>query len=128
MERPNYHALPDILEEMNREGGYTASILARGDGLLVASAISPTVNGDVVAAMSGIMASTAERTRTELSLGALRDITIRCSAGKIVFKKIMTRSDEVFILAALMPRRVRYHQRPLGKTATRIARLLGYKR
>ena len=128
MERPDYHALPEILEQMNEEGGYLASILAREDGLLVASAVAPTTNGDVVAAMSGIVASTAERMQKELNLGSVKDITIRCTGGKAVFKKIRSGSSESFIIAALMPRRVRYHLRPLGKTATKISRLLGYRR
>ena len=128
MERPDYHALPEILEQMNQEGGYLASILAREDGLLIASAVAPTTNGDVVAAMSGIVASTAERMREELGLGSLRDITIRCTDGKAVFRKVLSGKNESFILAALMPRRVRYHLRPLGKTATKISRLLGHKR
>ena len=128
MERPDYHALPEILEQMNQEGGYLASILAREDGLLIASAVAPTTNGDVVAAMSGIVASTAERMRTELGLGSLRDITIRCSDGKAVFRKVLSSKNESFILAAIMPRKIRYHLRPLGKTATKISRLLGYKR
>ncbi len=128
MERPDYHALPEILEQMNKEGGYLASILAREDGLLVASAVAPTTNGDVVAAMSGIVASTAERMQKELGLGGVRDITIRCTEGKAVFKKIQSGGSESFIIAALMARRVRYHLRPLGKTSTKISRLLGYRR
>ncbi len=128
MERPDYHALPELLEQMNKEGGYLASIIAREDGLLVASAVSPTTNGDVVAAMSGIIASTADRMRKELSLGIIRDITIRCSEGNAVFKMIESGKTESFILAALIPRRIRYHLRPLGKTATKISRLFGYKR
>jgi predicted regulator of Ras-like GTPase activity (Roadblock/LC7/MglB family) len=90
MERPDYHELPKILERMNKEGGYTASVLARGSGLLVASATAPTTNQDVVAAMTGIIGDVAERVRKELTLGDVRDISLRCSLGKAVFKRVGT--------------------------------------
>jgi predicted regulator of Ras-like GTPase activity (Roadblock/LC7/MglB family) len=127
MERPDYNKLPLILEEMNNEGGYTVSVLARGDGLLVASAASPTANRDLVAAMSGMIAEVAERVRSELKLGDVRDISLRCAEGKAVFKRVGSRGDESLILGALMPRKVRYHARAIGKASTRIRRLMGYK-
>ncbi len=127
MERPDYRALAEILEEMNRDGGFIASILARDDGLLMASAASPTTNREVVAAMSGYVASTVERMRDELSLGELKDISVRCSAGKAVFKKIASHRKQALILAAVMPKAVRYHSRVLGKAATKIRRVLGYR-
>ena len=128
MERPDYSALADILEEMNKEGGFYASILARDDGLPVASATAPTTNPDVVAAMAGYVASTAERMRKDLELGELRDISVRCSVGKAVFRKIGTSSGQPLILAAIMPRRIRYHSRPIGKAATLIRKILRLKR
>ncbi|MCF2136114.1 MAG: roadblock/LC7 domain-containing protein [Candidatus Thorarchaeota archaeon] len=124
MKRPDYAALAGILEDMNQEGGYTASILARDDGLLMASAANPTTNREVVAAMSGYIAATAERMRKELGLGELRDISVRCSAGKAVFRKISPAGSQPLILAAIMPNNVRYHSRALGKAATKIRRLL----
>jgi predicted regulator of Ras-like GTPase activity (Roadblock/LC7/MglB family) len=127
MERPDYRALADILDGMTEEGGYTASILARDDGLLMASSASPTTNRDVVAAMSGYVTSSVERLRNELFLGELRDISVRCLEGKFVVKKIASDGGQSFLLAAIMPRNVRYHSRPLGKAATRIRKLLRYR-
>ena len=63
MDRPDYSSLVQILEDMNKEGGFRASILARDDGLLMVSATSPTTNRDVVAAMSGYVADSVERMR-----------------------------------------------------------------
>ncbi len=127
MERPDYRALAEILELTNDEGGFYASILARDDGLLMASAASPTSNREVVAAMSGYVASTVERMRDELSLGELKDISVRCSEGKAVFRKIASHKKQALILAAIMPKAVRYHSRVLGKAATKIRRILGYR-
>ncbi len=124
MKRPDYAELARILEEMNREGGYTASILARDDGLLIASATDGSTNREIVAAMSGYVAATVERMRTELHLGELTDIAVRCSEGKAVFRKILREGDQSLILAAIMPRRVRYYSRALSKGATRIRKLL----
>ena len=127
MERPDYGALVKILEEMNKEGGYTASILSRDDGLLMASAASLTTNREVVAAMSGYVASSVDRMRNELGLGQLKDINVRCSEGKAVFRMILSGMDHGLILAALMPRKIRYHNRALGKAATKIRLLLTQK-
>ncbi len=124
MKRPDYVLLAEILTEMNMEGGYTASILARADGLLVASAKTPSVDQDIVAAMAGYVSATVERMRDELALGNVHDITVRCSEGKAVFKKVPVTGEDL-ILAALMPRGIRYHARLLGKTATKIARMFG---
>ena len=127
MERPDYRQLPKILEQMNKEGGYTASVLARGNGLLIASATAPTTNQDVVAAMSGMIGEVAERVRKELMLGDVRDVSLRCAQGKAVFKRVGARGDDVLIIGAIMPRNVRYHARAIGKATTRIRELMGYK-
>lgn len=127
MRRPDYTKLPEILETMNTEGGYTVSVLARGDGLLVASAAAPNVNRDVVAAMSGIITEVAERVRRDLKLGDVRDISLRCADGKAVFKRVGALGDEVLIIGAMMPRNVRYHSRAIGKASTTIRKLMGYK-
>ncbi|MDF1539591.1 MAG: roadblock/LC7 domain-containing protein [Candidatus Thorarchaeota archaeon] len=127
MARPDYSSLADILEEMNKDGGFRASILARNDGLLMVSATSPTTNRDVVAAMSGYVADSVERMRNELELGELRDISVRCSEGKAVFRKIASQGKQSLILAAIMPKNVRYHARAIGKASTMIRKVLGYK-
>ena len=127
MERPDYRQLPKILEQMNKEGGYSASVLARGNGLLIASATSSTTNQDVVAAMCGMIGEVAERVRKELMLGDVRDISLRCAQGKAVFKRVGARGDDVLIIGAIMPRNVRYHSRSIGKATTRIRTMMGYK-
>ncbi|MHA2142271.1 MAG: roadblock/LC7 domain-containing protein [Candidatus Thorarchaeota archaeon] len=126
-ERPDYGALTETLDEMNKEGGFTTSVLARDDGLVMAYAVSPTTNIDVVAAMAGHIADTVERVRNELSLGETRDISVRCSEGKAVFKKISSQGNQALILGAIMPRNVRYHSRAVGKAATKIRKILRYR-
>ncbi|MFW9982336.1 MAG: roadblock/LC7 domain-containing protein [Candidatus Thorarchaeota archaeon] len=123
MQRPDYTALPKILASMNKDGGFTLSSLVRSDGLSIASAISPGMDKDVVAAVSSFITDSAERVRKELMLGDIRDISLRCTEGKAVFKKI-GRSSGALILAAVMPKGVRYHSRPIGKAATQIRRLM----
>jgi len=127
MERPDYRQLPKILEQMNKDGGYSASVLARGNGLLIASATAPTTNQDVVAAMCGMIGDVAERVRKELMLGDVRDISLRCAQGKAVFKRVGARGDDVLIIGAIMGRNVRYHSRAIGKATTRIRTMMGYK-
>ncbi|MFW9832872.1 MAG: roadblock/LC7 domain-containing protein [Candidatus Thorarchaeota archaeon] len=126
MSRPDYSVLPKILEQMNKEGGFTISSLVRDDGFSIASAVAPGTDRDIVAAVSGFISDSAERVRKELKLGDIRDISIRCTQGKAVFKKIGSSEKQALILAAVMPRNVRYHSRPIGKAATKIRRLLKY--
>ncbi|MHA1882863.1 MAG: roadblock/LC7 domain-containing protein [Candidatus Thorarchaeota archaeon] len=128
MERPDYSALARILEEMNEEGGFIASVLARDDGLLMASAVSARTNSDIAAAMAGHVANSVERMRDELSLGELRDISVRCSEGKAVFRKIASQEKQALIIGAIMRRGVRYHSRALGKGSTQIRNVLGYSK
>jgi predicted regulator of Ras-like GTPase activity (Roadblock/LC7/MglB family) len=123
MQRPDYTALPKILSNMNKEGGFTLSSLVRNDGLSIASAVSTGTDKDVVAAVSSFITDSAERVRKELMLGDIRDISLRCTGGKAVFKKI-GRGSSALILAAVMPKAVRYHSRPIGKAATMIRRLM----
>ena len=126
MSRPDYSMLPKILEQMNKEGGFTHSSLVRDDGFSIASAVAIGADRDVVAAVSSFISDSAERVRKELMLGDIRDISLRCTQGKAVFKKIGTSGKQALILAAVMPRDIRYHARPIGKAATRIKRLLKY--
>ncbi|MHA2206572.1 MAG: roadblock/LC7 domain-containing protein [Candidatus Thorarchaeota archaeon] len=128
MDRPDYGALAKILEEMTKEGGFHASVLSRDDGLLMASAASPTTNREVAAAMAGLVVDSVERMRTELSLGELKDITVRSKKGKAVFRKIASKDQQNLILVAIMPRNIRYHARALGKAATKIRKILRYRR
>jgi predicted regulator of Ras-like GTPase activity (Roadblock/LC7/MglB family) len=123
MQRPDYTALPKILTAMNKEGGFTFSSLVRNDGLSIASAVSAGTDKDVVAAVSSFITDSAERVRKELMLGDIRDISLRCTEGKAVFKKI-GKGSGALILAAVMPKSVRYHSRPIGKAATLIRRLM----
>ncbi|UCE09755.1 MAG: hypothetical protein JSW61_12400 [Candidatus Thorarchaeota archaeon] len=128
MERPDYSALTKVLEEMNKEGGFYASVLSRDDGWPMANAVAPRTNPDVVAAMSGYVASTVERMRKDLELGEVKDIVVRCSAGKAVIRKIGSRDEQTLLVAAIMPKSVRYHSRAIGKGATTIRQIMRYKR
>ena len=127
MKRPDYSALAKILEEMNKEGGFRAATLSRDDGWLMAAAVAPTTNRDLVAAMSGHVSASLERTRNELELGELTDMSMRCSQGKFVVRKIAAKDKQSLLLAAIMPHNIRYHSRAIGKAATRIKRVLGYR-
>jgi predicted regulator of Ras-like GTPase activity (Roadblock/LC7/MglB family) len=128
MERPDYSALTKVLEEMNREGKFYAAVLARDDGLEMAHAVSPRTSPDVVAAMSGYVASTVERMRKDLELGEVKDIVVRCSAGKAVIRKIGSKGEQSLLVAAIMPRNIRYHSRAIGKGATQIRQIMRYRR
>ncbi len=128
MGRPDYSALAEILEEMNKEGGFIASVVSSDNGLLIASATAPTTNQDIVAAMTGYVTSTIERMRNEFELGDLLDVTVRCSLGKVVFRKIISNGDQSFLIAAIIPRHIRYHTRIIGKAATKIRRIMAFKK
>ncbi len=123
MERPDYRSLRETLEAMKNNGGFSALILANHEGILIESVVDPTINRDLVAAMTGYLVNTTERVKKELELGDINDILIRCADGMIAVKTISTHNGSL-LLAALIPRHIRYYTRTVGKAATMIKKLL----
>ncbi|MEM1657869.1 MAG: roadblock/LC7 domain-containing protein [Candidatus Jordarchaeales archaeon] len=101
MSKDKLSTLTKILEDMNKKGGFSASVISREDGLVVAEASGPE-SKQVIAAMAGLAHATAIRVKDQIGLGDLEQVTIETSDGIIVFKSIEV-SNKRFILAAILP-------------------------
>jgi predicted regulator of Ras-like GTPase activity (Roadblock/LC7/MglB family) len=114
------HALTKVLEYLNSEGRVKASIIATDEGFVIASAVSRGVDEKVAAAMGSFVHNAAERAREELTLGMIRDITIRCENGILVCKSTQMQDGRFVILAALVPRNTRFFLRGINNALREI--------
>ncbi len=119
-ETSRLEALQKILERITKEGTIKACVVSSMEGFVVASAESPEFDKRIAAAMASFAFSAATRTKSELGLGDLRDVLIRCTGGKVVFKAIEVASNESFILSALIPASTRYYNRIINMAAREI--------
>ena len=117
-------SLTDILEELNKTGRVSASIVATDEGFVIASAVSRGVDEKVAAAMGSFVFNTADRARDELKLGLIRDITIRCEQGSLVCKSVLLEDGRPVVLAALVPRNTRFYIRQVNNTLRKIRDVL----
>lgn len=101
MSKDKLLALTQILENMNKKGGFSASVISGEDGLVVAEA-SSSGNKQVIAAMASLAHSTAMRVKDQIGLGDLEQVTIETSDGIIVFKSVEIPKRR-FILATILP-------------------------
>lgn len=106
--------LNNILEELNSTGRVKASIIATDEGFVIASAVRKGVDEKVAAAMGSFVHNAAERAREELALGSIRDVTIRCNKGILVSKATELQDGRQVILAALVPRNMRFFIRQVN--------------
>ncbi|MFX1317976.1 MAG: roadblock/LC7 domain-containing protein [Promethearchaeota archaeon] len=117
-------SLTDILEELNKTGRVSASIVADEEGFVIASAVSRGVDEKVAAVMGSIVFNNADRARDELKLGLMRDITIRCEKGSLVCKSTPLEDGRPVVLAALVPRATRFYIRQINNSLRKIQNVL----
>ncbi len=117
-------SLTDILEELNKTGRVSASIVADEEGFVIASAVGHGVDEKVAAVMGSIVFNNADRARDELKLGLMRDITIRCEQGSLVCKSVLLEDGRPVVLAALVPRNTRFYIRQVNNTLRKIRDVL----
>jgi predicted regulator of Ras-like GTPase activity (Roadblock/LC7/MglB family) len=113
-------ALTKILEDLNSSGRVKASIIATDEGFVIASAVRRGVDEKVAAAMGSFVHNAADRAREELTLGTIRDITIRCENGILVCKSTQLQDGKYVILAALVPRNTRFFLRGINNALREI--------
>ncbi|MHA1608189.1 MAG: roadblock/LC7 domain-containing protein [Candidatus Freyarchaeota archaeon] len=101
MSKDKLSALTEILDNMNRRGGFSASVISGDDGLVVAEA-SSAENKQVIAAMASLAHSTAMRVKDQIGLGDLEQVTIETTDGIIIFKSVETPRKRL-ILATILP-------------------------
>lgn len=112
----------DILQEMNREGGFTRSVLATAEGLPIAS---DPVNSDseLASAMVTMLQQVAAETRNQLGLPPIDEITIRTEKKHHLICRPIKIDNELMILGVIVPPDHVY-RRVTNKAINRIRREL----
>ncbi|MFX1563903.1 MAG: roadblock/LC7 domain-containing protein [Promethearchaeota archaeon] len=119
-----FDRLRAVLKELNKSGKVKASIVATDEGFVIASSVRHGVDENVAAAMGSFVHNAAERARKELKLGSIRDITIRCEEGTLVCKATEMEDRRPIILAALIPRKIRFYIRHINIAVRKIRGIL----
>ena len=75
-----------ILEELNRTAGIRGSMVMTQDGIMVAAALGPDLEEDVVAALASALLTTVKRSFNQMAAGeSLSELVLTASDGKMVF-------------------------------------------
>lgn len=119
-----FDQLSAVLKELNDSGRVKASIVATDEGFVIASAVRRDVDEKVAAAMGSFVHNAAERARKELDLGSIRDVNIRCEEGTLVCKATEMEDGRPIILAALIPREIRFYIRFINIAVKKIRNAL----
>jgi predicted regulator of Ras-like GTPase activity (Roadblock/LC7/MglB family) len=116
-------ALQRLLERITKEGSLKACVVSSIEGFVMASAESTGFDKKIAAAIASFAFSAAKRTKSELGLGDLKDVLIRCTEGKAVFRAVEVSPSEAFILSAIIPPQTRYYNRIINMAAREIKNL-----
>jgi predicted regulator of Ras-like GTPase activity (Roadblock/LC7/MglB family) len=74
-----------ILEELNQVAGVKGSMVVTKDGVVVAEALGPDLQKEVVAAVSSHMIQVGERGLEELGRGMFERFVLTSAHGRMVF-------------------------------------------
>lgn len=111
-------AFEEILTRLNREGHFTASVLASEDGLPIAVAPSPSpYDGDTVAAMVALVKDFVQQTQTRLGLAEVDEVSIVVADRSRLVCRYFKMEGRPLVLALVAPPHLSY--RRLTNRATR---------
>lgn len=112
----------EVLEQMTRNGEFTAAVLASDEGLPLASVPSP-YDSDAAAAMVALLQSVSREARVQLSMAEVDELTISDRDRIRLVCRYVEANGEVLILAAMVPPNV-YYRRVTNRAIRRIKHLL----
>lgn len=118
----NITPFSEILDEMNREGGFDRSVLATSEGLPIASCpMQP--DHELASAMIAMLGQVSAETQDYLELAAVDEVTIRTADQKhLVCRRIQSGNDWI-CLCALVPAGA-YYRRATNRAVRRIKEVI----
>ncbi|MBM3127746.1 MAG: hypothetical protein FJ009_03825 [Chloroflexi bacterium] len=94
----------DILQRMNKDGFFVASVLASEDGLPIASAPTPsTYDADTIAAMVALVKDFIKQTQTRLGLADVDEVSIFVNDRSRLICRYFNAGTQPFVLTVLAP-------------------------
>lgn len=112
----------EILQRMNREGGFNRSVLATSEGLPIASApVQP--DHELASAMIAMLQQVGVETQDHLNLAPVDEVTIRTEdRERLVCRTIPTGKDWICLCALVPPGH--YYRRATNRAVRRIHEML----
>lgn len=104
-------AFEQVLQRMNKEGFFVASVLASEDGLPIASA--PTTSpydADTIAAMVALVKDFITQTQTRLRLAEVDEVSIVVNDRSRLVCRYFSAAEQAFVLAVIAPPNQRYRR------------------
>ncbi len=89
-----------VLADLNRVDGVHGSLVVSSDGLIIAEAVPPDIDSEVVGAIATTVYGSGERVVDEMDLGELEQMLIESSEGKVM---IIAVSDEATLVLITDP-------------------------
>ena len=100
----------EILESVNKEGSFEASMLASSDGLPIAT-VPSDYDTDIIAAMVALLRNVARETQDHVGLAQLDEVSTRARDSIRLVCRYFSVNDEDLILAVVVPSQQRYYRR-----------------
>lgn len=118
----NISPFSEILEEMNREGGFNRSVLATSEGLPIASyPMQP--DHELASAMIAMLQQAGAETQGHLNLAAVDEVTIRTEDRMhLVCRRIQSGSDWICLCALVPPGA--YYRRATNRAVRKITEII----
>jgi predicted regulator of Ras-like GTPase activity (Roadblock/LC7/MglB family) len=115
MDTPNaktgYNELIQLLEEMNKEGGFPISIITDGQGLALASAAHEGMNADKQSAVVAFIQKTAVQVAKQLGFSGSEEISLVDTDGKHLICRSFKANNFDLILSVMVPDRTTSYRR-----------------
>jgi uncharacterized protein len=75
----------EVLSELNKTPGITGSMVVGNDGIVIASDLGTTMEGETVGALAASITSTIQKSLTRLNTRPLSQVTIEADDAKLFF-------------------------------------------
>ncbi|MCA8956242.1 MAG: roadblock/LC7 domain-containing protein [Planctomycetes bacterium] len=83
-------SIQDILEDLRVTASLKGCLVMMHDGIVVATALDRSLEGDVVSGLTSFLTSTLRRVLTESGLGGFTSLTVHSTHGKVLMVDIGT--------------------------------------
>jgi len=114
--------LDQLLTEVGVRGGFSACLLATGDGLAIAS-LPSELDAEAASAMLALVHESVQRAQVRLDLPGVDEVTALFRNGVRLVCRYFDAADSAFILAVMLPSG-REYRFVMDDAITRITRVL----
>lgn len=115
--------LVELLEEMNREGGFPISIITDSQGLALAFAANDGLNADRQSAVVAFIQKTATQVAKQLGFSSSEEISLVDTDGKHLICRSFKANNFDLILSVMVPDRSTSYRRVTSAAIKQIIKI-----